>query len=195
VIFVALRQLRLVVYRRERLLGFMVDRNAHDSFRSDRYLKRLDRDVIEAAGRQCPEDASFTSYLKRASERLADPSSAGYVLCSPDGDYVSFGWATSMDGYHVEELGIHLEGRRILIFDCYTPVQHRGKRYYTTALHLVVQEHKENKGQLVILCSEQNPASLKGILNAGFKQKFVIDTKLILGRIWKTRLDRDPAQF
>jgi hypothetical protein len=164
------------------------------SFETDCHLEKIDPDLITQVGKQNPGDDSVTNYLERASERISSPGNAGYALRSPHGEFLSFAWITRVDGYIVDELQVHLEGRRILIFDCYPPAQHRGKKYYSTTLKLIVEKDKEDRDRMVILCSEENPASVKGIVNEGFVRRFAIDTKVIFGRVWTARPNRHPAE-
>lgn len=181
---VALKRLVAFVYHRECLLCFGVDTEVGSSFEPRYSLRETDREVIEKAASQNLGDSSTMEYLERATERLAGGSVPGYALCSPEGEFFSFGWILPCDGYHVEEFGIHVEGRRLLILDCYTPLQHRGNRYYTTSLKLVVQKYLEQKNQLLILTSDRNLPSLRGIRNAGFVQKSVFKSTIVFGR-WR----------
>ena len=177
-----LKHLAVRIYRRERLLCFSLDPEPGNAFETRHKLRKLDSEIIAKAALQNAGDTATMEYLDRCQERVAGNGQPGYVLCSPENDFLSFAWVVPCDGYYVEDFAIRLEGKRVLILDCFTPLRHRRKNYYCTVLRLIVQLYRQEKEQLLIFCSDQNLASVKGILKAGFVQRSSFVSKVILGR-------------
>ncbi len=79
---------------------------------------------------------------------------------------VSWGWVARARSFYIEEIDRTVNLVSTLLYDFFTPVEFRGKGYYSTLL----KEMRKcvNDRRLTIFALEDNTASVKGIQRAGF---------------------------
>ncbi len=82
-----------------------------------------------------------------------------------------------------------LKDNEIFIHYCETAPEARGRKIYPHVLSEIIQEHTEKK--VLIAVNKKNIASINGIEKVGFKQKFIIQTIVLLGIKIKRYLNND----
>lgn len=87
-------------------------------------------------------------------------------------EYVAFGWAMRSKSFGVGEVSgmIGLKEEMVWIWNCFTPVAHRGKGYYPALLAGI--RRTLQFPPTVIYCMRENQSSRRGIEKAGFRLAF-----------------------
>ena len=138
-------------------------------------LAPLDWKLLADAAIDYAEDSQTLQYLMRCASRLRSGEASGHVLRSPDSDVLHFLWITQYDGFYLSEIDYQLaptDANADTIFDCWTPVRHRGHGYYTAAIRLAAEGLQRQQKQVWIFCAATNESSVRGILKAGFIYRF-----------------------
>jgi beta-1,4-mannosyltransferase len=94
---------------------------------------------------------------------------------------VSFAWVRRGADHFIGELNkvIHYDHEVIHIVDCYTPLEYRGRGYYSNLIKLIAHKYSSN---VFIYANQNNIASSKGIEKAGF-ELYCVYSKLPFGII------------
>lgn len=97
-----------------------------------------------------------------------------------EGELVSFGWAMHSETFGVGEIGgvVALTSAVLWIWNCFTPVEHRGRGYYPALLMGIRREL--GSPPTLIYCEARNFASRRGIEKAGFSPAFTITESRLL---------------
>lgn len=143
------------------------------------------------------EDSQTLLYLLRSAERLRRGGLPGYVLQRGDGPSLHFLWIGDVDGFHLAEIDHRLEsgdGVAAMIFDCWTPVAHRAKGYYSVAIQLAAASLQRQDRQAWIFSAATNHSSTRGIVKAGFVYRYSLVRKRRWGRSTVTRLEGTRAR-
>jgi hypothetical protein len=132
------------------------------------------------------EEGETMDYLLRSSARFQSGQGRGYALLGPEGLVEHFAWVASYEGFAMAELDEVLHtpsAARVMIFDCWTPPELRGRGLYRHAIgglaELLLAEGKD----VWIFSAAANVASVAGIEKAGFQKQASLHRRKILG--WK----------
>ena len=114
---------------------------------------------------------SFTSQYE---ERIKDGDTF-VCLVTSSGTLVSYGWRTQRSHMPVSELGLIFEpGSEDILFDFYTPLEHRRRGFYTTLLRELRSTGQSRPSW--IYAHRKNIASWKAIERAGFVRQSLLRT-------------------
>ena len=69
----------------------------------------------------------------------------------------------------------------VMIFDCFTPVVARGHAYFSDAITQLAQELSSQGKSAWIFGAATNRASVSGIEKTGFKYRFTLGRRKVLG--------------
>jgi hypothetical protein len=138
-------------------------------------LLPLTREHLVEASISSAGDEKTLAYLMRCARRLKLPGSKGFFLQNDEGRPVHFLWIGAYDGFRLAEIDHTLElaaPNAVMIFDCWTPVAHRGRGYYPAAIRLAAaQSHCEGRDPWIFGAARNQP-SLQGIIKAGFTYRY-----------------------
>jgi CelD/BcsL family acetyltransferase involved in cellulose biosynthesis len=155
-------------------------------------LVPLTREHLVEASISNSGDAHTLRYLMRCAKRLAKPDASGFLLQDEAGRPIHFLWIDNYDGFHLSEIDHRLESPSLadaIIFDCWTPVSHRGQGHYAAAIRSAADNLKREGRAAWIFSGANNAASVQGILKAGFVYRFSLVRRRRLGRSVITRQD------
>lgn len=74
-----------------------------------------------------------------------------------------------------------LKENEIYIHSCETAANHRGKGFYPYAISTIAAKYRSEGKKILISTDEKNISSKKGILKAGFEEKFIVSVNVFLG--------------
>jgi CelD/BcsL family acetyltransferase involved in cellulose biosynthesis len=77
----------------------------------------------------------------------------------------------------------------VIIYDCWTPSDMRGKGYYPTVIREIVRLDETRGTEHYIYCRSDNLPSVRGIIKAGFKLRYRMRRTCILGIIESVGID------
>lgn len=141
----------------------------------DAVLIPLDwQNLAEAAIRHA-NDPRTLQYLMRCAKRLRRGGSRGYLMKRGDRSFAHFLWICDFDGFQVEEIDYRLasaDPTAAMIFDCWTPVEHRGNGFYPMAIRIAAACLQEKQRSVWIFSAATNKASCRGILKAQFVHRY-----------------------
>ena len=162
-------------------------------------LSALNWQLLAEAAILYAEDPQTLQYLMRCGPRMRR-GLPGYVLRTPDGCPVHFLWIADFDGFHLSEIDHKLEAAdaqpseavptilasnvpgsaasgAAMIFDCWTPLFHRGFGYYASAICHAASFLEGQQRPAWIFSAAANESSTRGILKAGFEYRFSLVRK------------------
>lgn len=158
-------------------------------------LLPLTREHLVAASICSAGDAETLRYLMRCARRLKT-GATGFLLQNEEGRPIHFLWIGDYDGFRLAEIDHTLEPsapNASMIFDCWTPIAHRGRGYYATAIRLAATKLQHEGRDPWIFGAANNVPSLQGILRAGFNYRFSLIRRTRLNRATVTRRDTTHA--
>lgn len=131
-------------------------------------------------------DEATQDYLLRSAKRLREPGMRGFVLARPERRPVHFAWTTPFNGFYCAELNATLQApeNHLLLFDCWTPPVCRHRGYYGNAIRTIAAQLQESDKSPWIFSASNNSASIKGILQAGFRRRYSLVRKRLFGFEW-----------
>jgi hypothetical protein len=138
-------------------------------------LLPLTREHLASAAIANPRDPHTLRYLMRCARRLAQSGSSGFLLPDAEGQLVHFLWIDRFDGFHLAEIDHTIEPsfpEAAMIFDCWTPVAHRGRGNYAAALRSAAAALSREGRNAWIFSGAGNQSSWRGIVKAGFTYRF-----------------------
>lgn len=145
-------------------------------------LSPLSWDHIAFAAMNHADDDQTLQYLMRCAQRLRRGHENGYCLDAPAKQTpFHFLWVGSYNGFHLSEINHTLESSNpsaAMIFDCWTPEAYRGRGIYAAAIRLAAAHLQKQQRQVWIFSAAKNESSIRGIVKAGFVQRF----SLVRGR-------------
>lgn len=142
--------------------------------------------LADAAMQFCDDDERF-EYLLRAAKRLHDGKAEGFVLLDSSGRPVHFAWVAAFDGFFLRELNRKLKAPAedcLMIFDCWTPAEERGRGYYGRAVNLLAGLIRDRGKRPWIFSAGSNAASLRGLAKAGFEKRY----SLVRRQVFESRV-------
>ncbi len=147
-------------------------------------LKPIGWDDLARAAIDNSEDHATLEYLMRCGQRLRKGHAAGYFLQEArTQDALHFFWVEAYDGFQLSEINATLESKdpgAAMIFDCWTPVEQRGRGRYMAAIRLAVDHLRRQQRRAWIFSAITNVASVRGIVAAGFEYRFSLLRKKTL---------------
>ncbi len=157
-------------------------------------LAPLDWNQLASAAISNFQDSQTLAYLMRCAKRFKEKTVSGFVLHTEEDEVAKhFLWVNSYDGFHLSEIDHKLEPSdpgAVMIFDCWTPVAHRGHGYYATALRLAVAMLAQQDKRVWIFSAAANTPSVRGICKGGFVYRFSLVRKRRMGHPLVTRRDK-----
>jgi len=141
------------------------------------------------------DDPDTLQYLLRSAARLKD-GKAGFVLCDPGKQAVHFLAVAKVSGFNLDKINYTIareDSERMLIFDCWTPVQYRGLGYYLLAIRSATAELQNKEQRVWTFCAATDALSIRGILKAGFTYRYSLVRQQRLGQSAIVRWDRTYA--
>ena len=109
-----------------------------------------------------------------------------------DGRPIHFLWIDNYDGFRLSEIDHNIEPSSpsaAMIFDCWTPVSHRGHGHYAAAIGQAAANLRREHRTAWIFSAAGNVSSLRGILKAGFEYRFSLVRRRRFGHATITRYD------
>ena len=161
-------------------------------------LSPIDWDQVASAAIENARDVQTLQYLMRCAERLKKRRTSGFILREHDEQPRHFLWVDNYDGFHLSEIDHNLEAfhpSAAMIFDCWTPLAHRGRGYYAKAIRLAAASLQQQGKQAWIFSAAGNTSSLQGIRKAGFEYRSSLLRKRRLGRLSVTHRSEDASPF
>ena len=131
-------------------------------------------------------DGETMDYLIRASSRFHSGKSRGFALLGADGVAQHFAWVSTYEGFTMAELDEVLHApsaASVMIFDCWTPREYRGRGLYGRAIVSLAELLSGEGKDVWIFSAAANPASTAGIEKAGFQRQASLFRRNLLG--WK----------
>ena len=148
------------------------------------------QDISSVASNNASDNETL-EYLVRCAKRLRQGRATGYYLHAQRNDGPShLLWTASYDGFYLSEIDSTLEPidpNATMIFDCWTPVSHRGHGNYTAAIRLLAAHLQSQERQVWIFSAAKNESSVRGILKGGFVYNFSMVRRKTL---WHTTVSR-----
>jgi hypothetical protein len=132
----------------------------------------------------------------RCAHRLMEPGASGFLLQDETSRPIHFLWIASYDGFRLAEISHNLEPSSpgaAMIFDCWTPLAHRGHGHYAAAIRQAAWNLQHQNRPAWIFSAAKNVSSLQGILKAGFAYRFSLVRRRRLGRATITRHESTTA--
>lgn len=161
-------------------------------------LRPLTWDHVAFAAMNSADDEQTLKYLVRCAQRLKQGQENGYCLEeSRKGTGVHFLWVHPYNGFHLSEIDSTLESsdpNAAMIFDCWTPAAYRGHGNYAKAIRLLAARLQKEQRQVWIFSAARNESSIRGILKAGFIQRFSIVRSRTLRYSTLSRREVKPYQ-
>jgi CelD/BcsL family acetyltransferase involved in cellulose biosynthesis len=140
-------------------------------------------EILSAAAMRHSEDSETMSYLLRAAARFRS-GGRGYAVVGNGGEVQHFAWVARYEGFVMEELNEVLraptEGS-VLIVDCWTPRQLRGRGLYAQAIRQLAALLSAEGKSVWIFTAAANTASVAGIKKAGFQMHAARVRRKVLG--------------
>jgi len=140
-------------------------------------LRPLDLNQLAAAAEEYVEDELTLAYLIRSAQRLRAGKEKGFTLRDAKGTPVHFAWTTAFSGFFLAELNARVDApcpEAVLLFDCWTPVEARGRGYYGRAIGLIAEKVLSAGKRPWIFSAATNTASVRGIEKAGFQRRYAL---------------------
>jgi CelD/BcsL family acetyltransferase involved in cellulose biosynthesis len=141
------------------------------------------------------DDEQTMQYLMRCGQRLRRGGTRGYCFQEREGKASHFLWVHRYDGFHLSEIDSALQSSddgAVMIFDCWTPLEQRGRGSYATAIRLAAASLQREDKRVWIFSATANEASVRGILKAGFTYRFSQVRSRILFRSKLSHRERSP---
>jgi CelD/BcsL family acetyltransferase involved in cellulose biosynthesis len=155
----------------------------------------LDWEILARAAMRYAEDRETLDYLLRSANRYRSRMQAGYALLGENGAAQHFAWVAPYEGFAMAELGEKLRApspASVMIFDCWTPREWRGRGLYGRAIQQLAARLSAEGKEVWIFSAAANPASLAGIEKAGFQRQFSLVRRKILS--W-ARIRQEPCEL
>lgn len=130
-------------------------------------------------------DPQTLRYLMRCARRLTKAGASGFLLQGEDGRPIHFLWIDNYDGFRLAEIDHNIEPSSpsaAMIFDCWTPVSHRGRGHYAAAIRQAAANLRREHRTAWIFSAVRNVSSLRGISKAGFEYRFSLVRRRRFGR-------------
>ena len=138
------------------------------------------------------DDPHTLRYLMRCARRLTKAGASGFLMQDEDGRPIHFLWIDDYDGFRLSEIDHNIEPSSpsaAMIFDCWTPVSHRGHGHYAAAIRQAAANLRREHRSAWIFSAAGNVSSLRGIWKAGFEYRFSLVRRRRFGHATITRYD------
>ena len=182
------RRLRRTFASKDEVRLFRWQGDGQTSEQSER-LVPLSWEILAAAAMRYAQDRETLDYLLRSSERFRSATHRGYALLVPNGVAMHFAWVAPYEGFAMAELQEILRApspESVMIFDCWTPRELRGRGLYGRAVQQLATLLRTEGKEAWIFSAAANPASLAGLGRTGFESQFSLVRRKILwwARTW-----------
>jgi hypothetical protein len=149
-------------------------------------LVPVDLHVLAAAAAQHAEDPPTCAYLLRAARlaRKGKSEMEAFALIDDEGTFLHFAWTAQFHGFYLSELNHSVEAPAadcVMLFDCWTPPGVRGRGHYGRAVSLIADLMLQRGKKPWIFSAAANAASIRGLVQAGFEQRFSLVRQRIFG--------------
>ena len=138
-------------------------------------LRPLSLDQLAAATSRYVDDPGTLTYLLRSAHRLREGNAEGFALVDSAGDPVHFAWTSAFDGFFLAELNTRVDAPRpdcVMLFDCWTPRNARGRGHYGQAIALIAKEVTARGKRPWIFSAGSNISSVHGLEKSEFKRRY-----------------------
>ena len=128
-------------------------------------------EIMAGAAMRYADDRETVDYLLRASARFR-LSKGGYALMGADGVAQHFAWVAPYEGFVMAELKevLHAPSENsVMIFDCWTPRELRGRGLYGHMIVQLAQLLSAGGKDVWIFSAATNRASVAGVEKSGFQ--------------------------
>lgn len=152
-------------------------------------LVPLTWEILATAAMRYANDSETMEYLLRSSARFRSIENKGYALPGEDGVAQHFVWVGPYQGFVMDEVKevLHAPSENsVMIFDCWTPRELRGRGLYARAIGQLAALQSAAGKDAWIFSAAANPASVAGIEKAGFQKRTSLVRRKVLG-LSKTR--------
>lgn len=150
-------------------------------------LRPLDYQLLADAAMRYHDDEQTLQYLLRSAARLRQGNAEGFALVDADGIPLHFAWATAFDHFLVSELNAKPRAPGtdcVTLFDCWTPVESRGRGFYRQTVGLITQLIRGRGKRVWAFSARRNARSLHGLAKVGFQKRCSLVRWRIFG--WQT---------
>ncbi len=140
-------------------------------------LTPIDLNLLAGAAMQYENDEGTLAYLLRSAKRLRTKDHFGFALLNTCGEPVHFTWVSPFSGFHVAELNSTVptpSEDSVILFDSWTPVTLRARRYYALTVGLVAAKMQRQGKRAWIFSAATNTSSVRGLEKMGFQRRFSI---------------------
>jgi CelD/BcsL family acetyltransferase involved in cellulose biosynthesis len=147
-------------------------------------LRQLDLHGLADAAIAYSDDPQTLAYLLRSAQRLRSGSADGFAFHDAEARPVHFAWVAPMQRFFLAELNARIDAPSpdaVMLFDCWTPENMRGRGYYATAIELLVGKIKTEGNRPWIFSASSNRSSVRGVEKAGFEKRYVQVRHRVLG--------------
>jgi CelD/BcsL family acetyltransferase involved in cellulose biosynthesis len=147
-------------------------------------LRPLDLHGLADAAIAYSDDPQTLAYLLRSAQRLRSSSAEGFAFHDANGRLVHFAWVAPMQGFFLSELNARIDAPSpdaVMLFDCWTPEDMRGRGYYGAAIEVLAGQKKKEGKQPWIFSASSNRSSLRGLEKASFEKRCVQVRYKVLG--------------
>jgi RimJ/RimL family protein N-acetyltransferase len=183
---------RALIFRKDVLLVFAAEEcpevNRERASRGITEWRWLDNETLREFQQQQPSYLSSRRLeVFGAREELSDRA---FGLIERD-RLVNLGWVRiAREVEALPEIGhrlvIRLDRAEPIIYDCWTPPEHRGHGHYPLALREASNQLLAEYQRVWIYCRATNRASARGIEKAGFVMRFTLTRTRFFGLEWRT---------
>jgi hypothetical protein len=152
-------------------------------------LVPLTWEILAGAAMRYSGDSETMDYLLRCAARFRSTENKGYALLGGDGVAQHFAWAVPYEGFVMDEVKevLHAPSEKsVMIFDCWTPLELRGRGLYAQTIGKLAAQLSASGKDVWIFSATANPASVAGIEKAGFQKRGSLVRRKIFG-LSKTR--------
>ncbi len=147
-------------------------------------LEPLDLNRLASAASQYNGDKETAAYLIRSAARLRSGTAEGFALVDQEGRILHLAWATCFNGFFLSELNANVTAPGadcVMLFDCWTPREVRGHRYYGRTANLIARRMHEKGKWPWIFSAASNIASIRGLEKAGFERRYSLVRQRVVG--------------
>jgi CelD/BcsL family acetyltransferase involved in cellulose biosynthesis len=153
-------------------------------------LRPLDLHGLADAAIAYSDDPQTLAYLLRSAQRLRSGNAEGFAFHDAKGRPVHFAWVVPMPGFFLSELNARVDAPSpdaVMLFDCWTPEDMRGRGYYGAAIEVLAGQKKKEGKEPWIFSASSNRSSVRGLEKASFEKRCVQVRHRVLGFQYVTR--------